>query len=324
MSLAISVIMSVHNEEPHLRDAVGSILNQTFTDFEFIIIDDGSTDKSWQIIQEYAGTDDRIVPLTQKNIGLTSSLNKGIEIARGKYIARQDADDKSAPDRLKKQIEWFDKHSNGVLCGTQGYMINSDNKLLGKIKSLPIEYNSIRKKLKFQNVFLHTSVMMLKEAVEKVSGYDDFFRYAQDYDLWCRLANKGEMANLAELLVYQRLHDDSITNSQRGAQALYSIVAAARYCEEITGMESADIKGDVKDVVIWLEQQKTIQDHVLALRFLYSPTLDDQWKRSLGEISLRELRHCVMKAPYFLARRIFRGFLGEESFARVKGIKDSM
>ena len=112
----ISVLMSVYNGELCLAEAIESILNQTFRDFEFLIINDGSTDSSWEIIQRYAEKDQRIVPITQENIGLTKSLNKGILIAKGEFIARQDSDDLSLPKRFDKQLPWVKDRGYDLCC----------------------------------------------------------------------------------------------------------------------------------------------------------------------------------------------------------------
>ncbi len=127
----VSVIMSVYNGDKYLREAIESILNQTFTDFEFIIVNDGSTDNSLEIIESY--DDERIKTINnKKNIGLTKSLNKALKFAKGKYIARQDADDVSLPNRFEKQVEYLDSHPEVALVGTSVYLIDENGKIIGK------------------------------------------------------------------------------------------------------------------------------------------------------------------------------------------------
>ena len=130
MKPLISVVMSVYNGEKYLKRSIDSILNQTFKDFEFIIINDGSTDKSLEIIKSY--DDDRIVLIDQENKGLTKSLNIGIKTASGKYIARQDADDVSLPDRLKKQVDFLEVREDVVLLGCRAYEVIGEKRILSR------------------------------------------------------------------------------------------------------------------------------------------------------------------------------------------------
>ena len=130
----ITVLMPVYNGEKYLRQAVDSILNQTFKDFEFLIINDGSTDKTLAILQEYKNKRVKIIN-NKKNIGLTKSLNKGLKLAKGKYIARMDADDISLSNRLRKQIDFLDKHNKIGVLGTQMKIINNSNKIVGEYKT---------------------------------------------------------------------------------------------------------------------------------------------------------------------------------------------
>jgi len=160
----LSVLMSVYNGEDCLKMAIESILNQSYEDYEFIIFNDGSIDNSWDIIQQYAMNDNRIIKYNQENMGLTITLNKGIHTARGKYIARQDADDSSDKDRLKKQINWFNANKNGVLCGTWANKNNNYFKL--RSYQNPTDQHNISRYLKYRNSFNHTSVVFLKRSMD--------------------------------------------------------------------------------------------------------------------------------------------------------------
>ena len=157
----VSVLMSVYNGERYLSESVESILDQTYSDFEFIIVDDASEDGTWQMLTTYVGRDSRIVLIRNKeNIGLTRSLNKGLALARGKYIARQDADDVSVPERLAKQVAFLERHPSVVLLGTAIEWIRDSGDLIGKIGQHPCTDAGIRQKMLLQYSFWHSSVMV--------------------------------------------------------------------------------------------------------------------------------------------------------------------
>ena len=199
----LSVVMSVYNGQEHLQESISSILNQSFSDFEFIIVNDGSTDDTQQIIEQFAARDIRIRSVNQKNAGLTISLNRGVNMARGRYIARQDADDVSFPRRFEKQMFFLKTHPEVVLCGT---WFLEDNEGKGQmIRIYPLEDTKIRKSLKYVNHFCHPSVIFLKEAFVRAGGYDENFLIAQDFECWIRLAKEGKVANLSEVLVKRRI-----------------------------------------------------------------------------------------------------------------------
>jgi len=199
----ISVVMAVYNSEKYIREAVDSILNQTFRNFEFIIINDGSTDKTQEILESY--NDPRIVLTHQKHMGLTKSLNKGIALAKGKYIARQDADDISLPDRLEKQIEFLELHKDISLIGTAAKIIDIRGFYLKTIK-YPTDHSSLRIAIKHSNHFWHGSVMFRKQNFFELGGYQEILFTAQDYDLWLRFVEKFKVANLSDPLYKYRLN----------------------------------------------------------------------------------------------------------------------
>lgn len=156
----ISVVMSVYNGEKYLRESIESILNQTFSDFEFIVANDGSTDNTPQILEEYKNRDSRIKIIQQENIGLTKSLNKAINLANGEYIARQDVDDLSLPERLERQMKLFREKSNIDLIASWYYIIDGEGKV-NLERKLP-DSKRVKKLLPFENLICHTSVMFKK------------------------------------------------------------------------------------------------------------------------------------------------------------------
>jgi glycosyltransferase involved in cell wall biosynthesis len=200
-----SVVMSVHNEERYVSKAIRSILEQTFDDFEFIIIDDDSTDGTTEILSNYQQKDARIRVLRhQSKKGLAQSLNEGIRIAQGRYIARMDADDISLPTRLEKQVAFLDMHPEVGLVGTLCYEVD-ENDVIVRRWSLPSSTSDVRKALLDLNPLVHTSVMIRKEVFAEIGYYDETLQYSQDYELWLRIARKYEIANLPEPLVMLRV-----------------------------------------------------------------------------------------------------------------------
>lgn len=209
----ISVVMSVYNGERYLRQSVESILKQTFDDFEFIIIDDGSTDNASGILEEYQKSDSRIRLLRQENMGLTRSLNRGINLAKGEYIARMDSDDISTPERLAKEVGFLDENTEFVLVGSWADVIDDGgaSKIVWKSPHYPASDLMCRWRLLFNNCFMHSSVMFRREAVLKLGGYDENLRQGQDYDLWVKMAAAGKIANLPLMLTkLRKFHADNI------------------------------------------------------------------------------------------------------------------
>ena len=209
---AVSVVMSVYNAERYVAEATESILNQTFEDFEFIIIDDGSTDKSLKILERYAKQDDRIRLISRANRGLAASLNEGIELARAPLIARMDADDVSLPERLDKQVAYMAHHTECVALGTGKEVIDGKGRLLTRNPSEHCCHDAITDGLMRGKCWMiHPSTMLRKDMVRRIYGYRPEFRVAQDYDLWLRLSEVGELANLPEPLIRYREHSQSVS-----------------------------------------------------------------------------------------------------------------
>ena len=204
----ISVVMSVFNGEDYLREAIESILFQTYTDFEFIIVNDGSTDKSLEIIKSY--DDDRIIVIDQKNIGLSKSLNKGVAASKGEFIARMDADDICHRDRFQVQVDFLINNRDCVVVGSNACYIDMVGNILYFSDCLS-EWNEIKKVLP-KSPFFHSSTMFSKEAFEKVGGYyDEIPQFFEDQILWNRLSKVGELWNLKQALLSYRIVPGSIT-----------------------------------------------------------------------------------------------------------------
>ncbi|MCL5011088.1 MAG: glycosyltransferase [Patescibacteria group bacterium] len=214
----VSVIMASHNGQEHIKEAINSILSQTLADFEFLIVNDCSTDRTTEILQAFQKKDERIKIINNgKNLGLTRSLNKALCLASGKFIARMDDDDIARPERLEKQFDFMLKNPETVLCGSLAFVIDSGGKIIGE-KNLALDYQNIKKGLLFNNQFIHSSLFMLKSVLDKEGFYDEKFKKAQDYELVLRLAAKYPVANLAEKLLQWRMSPNSISFSGNSQQ----------------------------------------------------------------------------------------------------------
>jgi len=238
MSPKVTVLMSVFNGEEFLREAIASVLIQTFADFEFIIIDDASTDGTWETLSEYASRDQRIVLIQNpKNIGLPRSLNKGLSLARGKYIARQDADDVSLPERLERQVDFLDEHPEVILVSSHYQIIGPEGSFLGHSQQA-IDPDLVSWYMLFYNYVAGHSVVMFRRApVMDLGGYRETTLHAQDYDLWLGLSKVGEIAILPELLMKYRRHDAQITVAAREEQEAFALDLVRKTISELLGEE---------------------------------------------------------------------------------------
>jgi len=200
----VSVVMSVYNGEKYLAEAVESILNQTFRDFEFIVIDDGSTDGTAAILDGFH--DARIVRWQNKqNIGLSRSLNTGLKMARGKYIARMDSDDVSLPERFAKQVQFLDEHQDIGVLGTAFEIIDEIGARGAEIH-FPVEPGLVRWQMFFYCPIVHPSVMMRRTVYEQFGGYDPNVDHSEDYELWLRATPQTRIANMPDVLLQLRKH----------------------------------------------------------------------------------------------------------------------
>jgi len=217
--------MSARNSEEYIEKCITSILNQTLKNFEFIIVDDASTDNTLSIIKKFAEIDKRIqVKINKQNIGLTKSLNNALKLAKCEYIARQDADDYSATTRLEKQFNFLEENKEIALVGTSATIIDDEGEIICERKVLT-KPEEIRLTLKKQNCIFHGAIMFRKEAVQKIGGYRELFKYGQDYDLYFRLCESNKISGLAEPLYFWRFSKSSLSFNHSKVQHKFGELA---------------------------------------------------------------------------------------------------
>jgi glycosyltransferase involved in cell wall biosynthesis len=241
--LPLSVVIAVYNGETRLSATIECLRRQTFLDYELIVIDDGSTDHTWDYLSGLEIPRFR----AHRNIanrGQTAALNQGLALAQGRYVARHDDEDISDPKRLEKQVAFLDGHPEVALVGTQVVWIDASGELVWQFE-YPTEHQAIRERLKEKNSFAHGSVMIRREALDQVGGYREAFRLAQDYDLWLRLAEQHQVANLPETLYKMRFSAQMASVARNAEQAAYAQLARqlaverAESGEEKTSLEAA-------------------------------------------------------------------------------------
>jgi glycosyltransferase involved in cell wall biosynthesis len=259
----VSIVMSVFNGARYLGDAIDSLLNQTFRDFEIIIVNDASTDDSERIIQKY---DDRRIRCihNDNNIGLTRSLNRGLSIAVGEYVARMDADDISLPERLAAQVAFLDSHADVGVLGT-GFQLIDESGCKGESIVFPGDHGFLKWKMCFFfNPIAHPSVMVRRNLMNVAGNYDEQLSTSQDYDLWARLSSLTRLSILPQILLYLRKHELSVSSQQFKQQKKQSFLISQRLISQIIQREIPDYR--IRDI----------------------------WKSvwALGEMSYKEVRRC--------------------------------
>jgi tetratricopeptide (TPR) repeat protein len=290
----VSVVMGVYNAEEFAEEAVKSVLDQTFTDFEFIVVDDGSTDASGEVVRSFH--DERIVLVENgTNVGLTRSLNRGLEIARGEFIVRQDADDVSLPTRLERQVDFLTAHPEVGLVGCAVEFIGPSGERLGVQR---VHREPIDRLLTHHNWFNHSATAFRQECLERVGSYRETFRYAQDHDLWLRIAEKYEVACMAEPLVRIRFNPDSISALNKTYQRAYSDLAVelAQQRRE-TGQDVLE-QGGASDLGI--DHRLDVTPEALAMGSLRTACLH----YLVGDVTRAQdcLQEAVRQDPHLLER----------------------
>jgi glycosyltransferase involved in cell wall biosynthesis len=218
---AVTVLIPVFNAGWMLVEAVNSILDQTYSDFECLVINDGSTDGGFEALRSLTDPRLRLVD-NPRNLGLISTLNRGIELARAPLLARMDADDISMPARLELQVAEFDRRPGLVLLGCRGVCITERGEVFSKIDA-PVGSKEVVSGLLRRNAFIHPSVMFRTDVIRRLGGYSQEAMHAEDYDLWLRVAEQHEVDNLpAELLRY-RVHGRQVSQTKLRSQQLMTV-----------------------------------------------------------------------------------------------------
>ena len=226
----VSVLMPVYNGEKYLAEAIESILNQTFVNLEFLIINDGSTDRSLEIINSFV--DSRIVLIDNaSNKGLIYSLNRGIALAQGRYIARMDADDVSNPLRIERQIAFLEAHPDVGYCGTWARKIDASGNVLGCMRRLT-QSEPLRISLLFSSPYIHPTMVIKSELLKKYC-YDKDFKHVEDFELWTRLSVEAKGINIPSFLLSYRWHGDNISVKQNTEQGRTSELIVTRSVEAL-------------------------------------------------------------------------------------------
>lgn len=306
----ISVIMSVYNEEQYVENAVRSILNQTVQNFEIIIYDDCSTDATADLIEAIG--DERIkLYRNSDNCGLTQNLNKGLQEATGKYIARMDGDDVSLPDRFEKQVKYLEQHPQIMLisCWTQNF---GESHLQGKLRESSDE---LKVRMLIRPVFAHPGFMMRKELIDNGYRYDETFRTAQDYDLASRVAEKYEIGIVQEILLYYRVHKKQVSSLAGSEQFSNADRVRERLWRKGGVLLSAEEK---KALQSWAKEERldSITQYVdmnnLIIKILEANKTSNVYRQDILERTLNRLLYIWVirsrKLSYLLAFPLVCGY----------------
>ena len=234
----VSVVLPVYNGERWLRESVQSLTEQSFRDFELIAVDDGSTDASPRLLAELASADPRVkVHTNPANLGLIQSLNRGFAVARGRYVARLDADDVALPTRLERQVARLEAEPRLGVIGSAYYRLDEQGRR--RLRSPPLSDTAIRWHLLFGNAWCHSTIMLRASLLARDVGPYGDYRHAEDYELWVRLLRSSRGETLPEPLVLYREHGGSVSREHRAAQvAMVDRIASAQLVELLPGLEA--------------------------------------------------------------------------------------
>lgn len=275
----VSIIMSTYKEEEvFLRQSIESILNQTYKDFEYIIILDNPNNKlHMKIINDYASKDKRIkFYINEQNMGLTASLNRGLSLAKGKYICRMDADDISINNRLELQKRYLENNDFDLIGGIS-QMIDENGKVIYSIKKVPTDLNKIKKSLKYNQVISHPTWFGKKEVFDKLNGYRNM-PLCEDYDFTLRAVLQGyKISNIDEIVLKYRMTTSSISRSNLYEQYLFAKYITKKYSNN----EVADIKS-AKDFVEKKNKEKVAKRYLKANQRFNELLMDIEEKKYLS------------------------------------------
>lgn len=311
----LSVLLPVYNAAPFVEQAVRSIIEQSFANFECIIINDGSTDGSGVILERLAAVDSRIHLIQRENRGLVATLNQALELASAPLVARMDADDIALPRRLELQATKMGQEPDITVLGSAIRYIDSTGKQ-GRVVSYPQGNTGIVEALRWGSAFAHPAVMFRRDAVLKAGGYRKAFTHCEDYDLWLRLAHAGRLENLPDVLLLYRIHANNISSVQAVEQRRVSLLAqAVSMHTQLTGVDLADSAEDLpdfSDIPLSLEESARLLARMLAMSAHLIGDCDEdpqgaEWLQSIHAIPLHsETRYAMGLYHLRCARRYLR------------------
>lgn len=249
---AVSCVLPVYNGAMYLEEAIQSVLGQTFTDFELIVVDDGSSDRTPQIIAEQAARDARIVSFRQDNAGIVPALNAGLHLSKGRYVARMDADDISLPHRFAAQVSHLDMNPDCVLVGglAEGFSSEGLEGISSGGRHRQTDLNAFPPKVA---VSVHPLIMVRREAIDRLGGYRSLFPHAEDYDLFLRLAAFGSVENPDNIILQYRRHSEAVSIRHLDMQERNAALAEACAIEEVQRGQAISGSADVEAIAakIW-------------------------------------------------------------------------
>jgi len=300
---AISTVLPVYNGESYLREAVDSILGQTFTDFELIIINDGSTDGSGAILREFSSRDPRIVLIERPNGGLVLALNEGIALARADLIARMDADDVAMPERFALQYARMSAAPQLGVLGSFIRLMDREGRII-RLADYPVTEAETAQFLEQGSPVAHPAVVMRRSAVLAAGGYRRAFAHCEDYDLWLRISEKGYgIANLPEPLLNYRMHGANVSTMHREAQEIGTMIARLSHRARLAGLPDPAAGMDTIDASLIDAYPAHLRRDMEAAHFVVRhgylslagrPELEEAWReyRALGDQVKRQTILC--------------------------------
>ncbi len=243
-SVPVTVLMPAYNAQDYIREAIDSVLSQTFTDFEFIIINDGSTDNTENIIKSY--TDKRIQLYTQANAGVIGALNKGLDLANGKYVARFDADDVCYPQRLEVQYKFMEEHPEYVLVGSAADFIDMEGNFLFEWQPPAYEHEALQQVIYEVSPFDHPTIMYRTDVAKELGGYPSGAIHFEDHVYWTLFFKKGKLCNLREPLIKHRYNPQSVTVDEKWRGPLFKEI---KYRSIRQGYTTAEDAAQLKELL---------------------------------------------------------------------------
>jgi glycosyltransferase involved in cell wall biosynthesis len=289
----VSVLMPVYNGAKYLRESIQSILGQTFGDFELVIVDDGSTDDTPSVIQEFSRKDARVRAHRQNNQGHVGALITGLEKVRGTYVARMDGDDVSLPARLAAQVSYLESHPDVGVLGTAATVIDADGSPVVPVR-FPTQHWVIRWALCFSSAIIHPSAMMRRSVLQKAGGYDHAMKHAEDYDLWRRLSLVTRLANLEDVLLLLRKHEKNVSASNAGEELRFSLQVANRVVADLLG-ESVPA-GLVARA--WEQRARTSADAIAVAQLVYRLYNALAENDEVSDVEMRIIRRDAARRVY--------------------------